>query len=71
MADVDRDRLDVASHAQDRRMNIQMACPWCVDDVDFVLEEADEDLVCSRCSTRIAFAPDPVVTFGLLYEAAA
>jgi DNA-directed RNA polymerase subunit RPC12/RpoP len=52
-------------------MNIQMACPWCLDDVDFVLDEADEELVCSHCSTRLAFAPDPIVTFGLLYEAAA
>ena len=52
-------------------MSIQMNCPWCLDDADFVLDEADEELVCSACSTRMAFAPDPVVTFGLLYEAAA
>jgi hypothetical protein len=71
MSIVDRDRLDVARRAQDRRMNFQMACPWCLNDVDFLLDEADEELVCSGCATRIAFAPDPVVTLGLLYEAAA
>jgi hypothetical protein len=61
----------VVSGAQDQRMSIEMTCPWCLDDVDFVVDEADEELVCSACSTRMAFAPDPVVTFGLLYEAAA
>jgi hypothetical protein len=52
-------------------MNIQLSCPWCLDEVAFTVDEADEELVCSACSTRMSFAPDPVVTFGLLYEAAA
>lgn len=51
-------------------MNIQMTCPWCLDDVDFNVDEAEDELVCSGCSTRMAFAPDPVATYGLLYEAA-
>jgi hypothetical protein len=52
-------------------MTIQLSCPWCMDDVEFVVDEADEELVCSECATRMAFAPDPAVTYGLLYEAAA
>ena len=52
-------------------MSIQMTCPCCVEDVEFMVDEADEELVCSACATRMAFAPDPAVTYGLLYEAAA
>jgi len=52
-------------------MNIQLSCPWCNDDVEFVVDEARDELVCSGCATRMAFAPDPVTTFGLLYEPAA
>ena len=33
------------------------------------LDEADDELVCSACNTRMDFAPDPVTTFGILYEA--
>jgi hypothetical protein len=47
-----------------------LTCPWCEDDVAFAVDEADDELVCSACNTRIAFAPDPVTTFSLLYEAA-
>ena len=67
----DRDRLGVADHAHDRRMSIQMTCPWCMDDAEFVVDEADEELVCGGCATRMDFAPDPAVTYGLLYAAAA
>jgi len=52
-------------------MNIQLTCPWCLDDVEFALDEAEEEIVCSACATRMTFAPDPVVTFGLLYGSAA
>ena len=38
---------------------------------DFTVDEASDELVCSGCATRMAFAPDPVTTFGLLYEPAA
>ncbi|HEY7463523.1 MAG TPA: hypothetical protein VH987_03680 [Candidatus Limnocylindria bacterium] len=51
-------------------MTIQMTCPWCLDDGDFVVDEADDEIVCSGCSTRMTFAPDPVATYDLLYAAA-
>jgi hypothetical protein len=51
-----------------RRMNIQLSCPWCNDDTEFLVDETDDELVCSVCATRTAFAPDPVTTYGLLYE---
>jgi hypothetical protein len=35
------------------------------------VDEADEELVCGGCATRMDFAPDPAVTYGLLYAAAA
>jgi hypothetical protein len=54
-----------------RHMNIQMTCPWCQDEIAFVVDESADELVCDGCSTRMAFAPDPIVTYGLLYEAAA
>jgi hypothetical protein len=54
-----------------RPMNIQMTCPWCQDELAFVVDESADELVCDGCSTRMAFAPDPIVTYGLLYEAAA
>jgi hypothetical protein len=54
-----------------RRMNIQLSCPWCNDHTDFLVDEAQDELVCSACATRMAFAPDPMTTYGLLYEAAA
>lgn len=54
-----------------RRMNIQMTCPWCQDEIAFVVDESADELVCDGCSTRMSFAPDPIVTYGLLYEPAA
>jgi len=52
-------------------MTIQLDCPWCLDEVTFTVDETDDEMVCTACNTRMAFAPDPVTTFGLLYEAAA
>jgi DNA-directed RNA polymerase subunit RPC12/RpoP len=52
-------------------MTIQLSCPWCTDEVAFTINEADEELVCSACSTRMDFAPDPGVTYELLYAAVA
>jgi hypothetical protein len=66
-----RDRLGVARPAQDADMNIQLSCPWCTDEVTFTINEADEELVCSSCSTRMDFAPDPGVTYELLYASVA
>ena len=51
-------------------MNILLDCTWCQDEVVFTVDEADDELVCSACDTRVAFAPDPVTTYSLLYEAA-
>jgi hypothetical protein len=66
-----RDTLRVAVRAQDRDMTIQLSCPWCTDEVAFTINEADEELVCSSCAMRMDFAPDPGVTFELLYAAVA
>jgi DNA-directed RNA polymerase subunit RPC12/RpoP len=63
-----RDTRVVTSHAQDARMNVLLDCAWCGDEVVFSVDEADDELVCSACSTRMAFAPDPATTFALLYE---
>jgi hypothetical protein len=52
-------------------MTVQLTCPWCQDEVDFVVAETDDELVCTACSTRMDFAPDPAATFSLLYEPAA
>lgn len=49
-------------------MTISLTCPWCQDEVDFEVDEARDELVCSACSTRSEFAPDPATTYGLLYE---
>jgi hypothetical protein len=54
-----------------RGMNIQLTCPWCQDEVAFAVDESADELVCGACATRMAFAPDPVTTYGLLYEPAA
>ncbi len=51
-------------------MNILLDCAWCEDEVVFSVDEADDELVCSACNTHMAFAPDPVATFALLYEGA-
>jgi len=52
-------------------MTIQLSCPWCTEEVTFTIDEADEELVCGSCSTRMDFAPDPGVTYELLYAAVA
>jgi hypothetical protein len=51
-------------------MNILLDCAWCGDEVVFSVDEADDELVCSACNSHMAFAPDPTITFGLLYEQA-
>ena len=51
-------------------MNILLDCAWCGDEVVFSVDETDDELVCSACNTRMAFAPDPATTFSLLYEPA-
>ena len=53
-----------------RGMNILLDCAWCGDEVVFSVDEKDDELVCSACNTRMAFAPDPATTFALLYEPA-
>ena len=58
----------VTSHAQHRGMNVLLDCAACGDEVVFSVDEADDELVCSACNTRMAFAPDPATTFALLYE---
>ena len=65
----DRDTLRVASRAQDRRMNVLLDCAWCGDEVVFTVDETADELVCGACKTRMDFAPDPAITFALLYEA--
>jgi hypothetical protein len=66
-----RDTQGVAQPAQDGPMTIQLSCPWCTDEVAFTIDEADEELVCSACAMRMDFAPDPGVTYELLYAAVA
>jgi len=51
-------------------MTVQLLCPWCEDEVPFTVDERDDELVCGACATRLPFAPDPIATFRLLYEAA-
>jgi DNA-directed RNA polymerase subunit RPC12/RpoP len=53
-----------------RGMNILLDCAWCGDEVVFEVNETDDELVCSACNIRMAFAPDPATTFALLYEPA-
>ncbi len=53
-----------------RRMDILLDCAWCGDEVVFEVNETDDELVCSACNIRMAFAPDPATTFALLYEPA-
>ena len=53
-----------------RGMNILLDCAWCGDEVVFEVNETDDELTCSACNTRTAFAPDPATTFALLYEPA-
>ena len=51
-------------------MNILLDCAWCGDEVVFSIDESHDELVCSACNAHTAFAPDPSITYGLLYEAA-
>jgi len=51
-----------------RHMNILLDCAWCGDEVVFSVNETDDELVCSACNTHMAFAPDPLTTFALLYD---
>ena len=51
-------------------MNILLDCAWCGDEVVFSIDEADDELICSACNIRTPFAPDPAITFALLYEPA-
>jgi hypothetical protein len=53
-----------------RGMNILLDCAWCGDEVVFEVNVTDDELTCSACNTRMAFAPDPATTFALLYEPA-
>jgi hypothetical protein len=64
----DCDTLGVAGRAQDAGMTTQLSCPWCEDEVAFEVDETLDEIVCSACATRMAFAPDPVATFELLYQ---
>lgn len=52
-------------------MIVQLNCPWCRDEVAFEVDETRDELVCTGCSIRTEFAPDPATTYGLLYEPAA
>jgi len=49
-------------------MNILLDCASCGDEVVFTIHAADDELECSACNTRMAFAPDPVTTYELLYQ---
>jgi DNA-directed RNA polymerase subunit RPC12/RpoP len=51
-------------------MTIQLSCPWCHDEVPFEVDQTNDEIECSACGIRLDFAPDPVATFRLLYEAA-
>jgi len=66
-----RDRRGVAARAQDAAMTIQLTCPWCAVEAAFTIDETDAELVCDGCATRVDFAPDPGVTYELLYAPAA
>jgi len=54
-----------------RGMTIQLTCPWCAVEAAFTINQADEELVCEACATHVDFAPDPIVTYELLYASAA
>lgn len=57
-------------HRSIRGMELLLTCPWCEDEARFSVDEGADEVVCTRCDTRLAFAPDPVATFELLYTAA-
>jgi hypothetical protein len=48
-------------------MNVVLDCAWCEEQVVYTVTEADDELVCSACHTRVDFAPDPAVSYALLY----
>ena len=52
-------------------MTIQMTCPWCEDELAFLVDETADELVCSGCAMRMQFAPDTEVTYSMLYASAA
>ena len=52
-------------------MTIQLYCPWCQDEVAFTVRETDDEIICEACGVRTPFAPDPAITFDLLYAPAA
>jgi hypothetical protein len=51
-------------------MTVHLICPWCADEVAFEADPQADELRCSACGTSFDFAPDPTVTYALLYEAA-
>lgn len=51
-------------------MTVQLDCPHCQDEMPMTVDEAADEIICSGCSIRMAFAPDPVTTFEILYQAA-
>ena len=51
-------------------MNILLDCAWCGAEVVFTVNQTDDELACSSCNTRMDFAPDPAITYGLLYDVA-
>ncbi|MGH2488299.1 MAG: hypothetical protein ACRDFR_01600 [Candidatus Limnocylindria bacterium] len=51
-------------------MTVHLICPWCDDEVAFEVDRNSDELLCSACGTSFDFAPDPAVTYALLYEAA-
>lgn len=51
-------------------MTVHLICPWCADEVAFEVDHESDELLCSACGTSFDFAPDPAVTYALLYEAA-
>jgi hypothetical protein len=52
-------------------MTIQLSCPWCTDEVTFTIDAADDEMQCTGCGTRMDLAPDPGITYELLYASAA
>jgi DNA-directed RNA polymerase subunit RPC12/RpoP len=67
---VHRDTRVVTIRPHHAVMNILLDCAWCGDEVVFSVDETDDELVCTACNTRMAFAPDPATTYSLLYEPA-
>jgi len=65
-----RDRRGVAGGTDTPGMTVHLICPWCKDEVAFEVDRHSDELLCSVCGTSFDFAPDPAVTYALLYEAA-